>query len=150
MSRRRRDTHPFRWRGVLIYLRFYLSSRLFRWLRERNPSRRMIAGFLPPPHIPLDTRRTKHVISRGVQQEMIDAYPRISGICIAKIIPKRVDRLLRIQLPNGVRPSLREQLLIRPPRLRKKQRVLNPPFRLIAIKIRGNNVVTPSQPRGLL
>ena len=43
---------------------------------------------------------------------MVDAYARIASKSIPKVIPERVDRLVRMQFSDSIRPTLRKKLLI--------------------------------------
>src|ERR1700730_7979216 len=70
------------------------------------PRRRMVAGFLPPAHGPIHIRRHEAAGDRRVEQQMIDAQARIPAICVAKIIPERVDRRVGMKCPDRIGPPL--------------------------------------------
>jgi hypothetical protein len=105
----------------------------------------MIAGFLPAAHFALDTSRDEHPSRASVQQEMVDAYAGITRVSVAEIVPERIDRLLRVQFPDGIGPALREKLSISCPRLGKEQGIVHPALRLVRIQFGRNNVVVPGQ-----
>jgi hypothetical protein len=65
-----------------------------------DPSRRVIAGFFPTAHLACDAARSKAVLQRRAQRQVIDAQPGIAGEGVPEILPKGVDALTR-----GFRPS---------------------------------------------
>ena len=67
--------------------------------------------------------------------------PAFRGKGVSPIIPERVDALSRVQLSDGVRPSLRNETPVGIPHLRPKQRVIEPAFGGIHIKIGRHKVV---------
>ena len=76
---------------------------------------------------------------------MVDADARIASVRVAEIVPERIDRLVRMQFPDGVGPALREKTLISRARLRQKERIVDPALRLIGIQFRRNDVVVPGK-----
>ena len=83
---------------------------------------------------------TRRSASAGEEQEMIDAQPCITAPGVAKIIPKGVDALVRVEGANGVGPSLTDEAVKGFAHLGPKQRIVEPPFRLINVEIGRHDV----------
>jgi hypothetical protein len=92
----------------------------------------MVTGFLPTADFAVHAPGAELLSGPSVEQKMVDADACIADVGIAEIVPEGVDRLVRVQFPDGIRPSLREQFLICSSRLWKKQRVNDPSLRLKA------------------
>src|SRR4051812_5785811 len=105
----------------------------------------MIAGFHPTAYFPFHARRDEHLRRTGIQQEMVDTYAGIASVRIAEIVPESVDRFLGVELPDGIGPSVRQELLIGGTRLRQKESIVHPPLRLIRIYFCGYDIVVPSK-----
>src|SRR5690242_6981153 len=73
-----------------------------RFLSQSDPRWRVIAGFQPAPHFTVDACRDEHLSRGGVQQKMVNPYPGITGVRIAKVVPESVDRLVRMEFPDGI------------------------------------------------
>lgn len=93
---------------------------------DANPRRRMVAGvrFIAYPgiHARLMQIRTQ----RRIEQQMVDPQPGIFLPMLTEIVPERVEPVLRVQMPQRIRPALIQQALITCATLRLQQRVLEP------------------------
>src|SRR3954452_21049112 len=110
----------------------------------------MVAGFLPATDFALYPRRAEHRCRISIQQEMVNADAGIASVRIAEIVPERIDRLSRIELPNGIGPTLGKEFLISGTRLRKKKSIIDPALRLISIQFHGDDVVVAGQNHRLI
>src|SRR5271165_2316466 len=77
-----------------------------------NPSRGMIAGLLPPPHVSVDSRFFQARGGEGIEKQVIDAQTRVASIRISKIIPERIDAFAGMEGANRIGPALRQQPMI--------------------------------------
>jgi hypothetical protein len=80
----------------------------------------MIAGLLPASHFPLHASGDEHLGRRSVEQEVVDTDAGVASVGIPEIVPEGVDRLVGIQCPEGVRPTLLKELLVGSARLREE------------------------------
>src|SRR5579862_3054335 len=58
---------------------------------ERDPYRRMVAGFVATAHLTVDPGTGQSSRQRRAQQQMVDAKPCIARVRVAKIVPERID-----------------------------------------------------------
>lgn len=73
---------------------------------------------------------------------MVDANARVASVRIAEVVPEDVDRFFGMEMPDAIRPSLGQQLLIGGPRLWEEERVLDPA--LTMLPTRGASVNSES------
>jgi len=59
----------------------------------------------------------------GAQQEMVDPQPRIALAAVAEAVPEGIDRLVRIEFANRVRPDLFQELATGGAALRLEPRI---------------------------
>src|SRR4051812_31957142 len=105
----------------------------------------MIARLGPSPNLPIHACRFQARLQGGAQQKMVHPYARITAEGISEIVPVRIDRLTRMGLAHGVRPALRDQLLICLTGLRKKHGIPNPPLGLVSVEWSWNRVVVAAE-----
>src|ERR1700677_4186736 len=74
-------------------------------LAKLHPRGRVVAGLLPAAYLALDAGGLQAARSRGIQQQVIDAQAGIAPVGIAKKIPERKNRLVRVEKSNRVGPS---------------------------------------------
>src|SRR3954468_24749517 len=74
-----------------------------------DPGRRVVAGLLHRPDVPVNARRLQPRRQLRAQEQVVDAEPRVAGEGAPHVVPERVDRLIRVQVPQRVRPALGEQ-----------------------------------------
>ena len=72
---------------------------------QRDPSRRVVARLLARAHVPVDAGRFQARRSRRVQQQVVDAQPRVAREAVAEVVPVRVDRLARDADAGSTRSS---------------------------------------------
>src|ERR1700722_17867523 len=71
---------------------------------------------------------------------MVDAQAGVPAKRVPKIIPEGVDSLVRMESAERIRPALFEEAEIRSPRLRREQRIVEPPLRLLDVEIGWHDV----------
>ena len=74
------------------------------------------------------------------QQQMVDAQPRIGLPMLAKIIPERVDALVRIARAQRVGPALRQQTPITFAAFGLQQRILEPRSRVVDVVVGRHHI----------
>src|SRR5262249_15532876 len=85
------------------------------WLFRRDvifqayPSRSMIAGAWRTADPSVDARFDQLLLKGSIEQQMIDPQPGVLLPMLAKIIPERIDPLVREMRPQGISPALCEQ-----------------------------------------
>src|SRR4051812_11917548 len=100
----------------------------------------MVARFLPAAHLAIDTRADQTSRDGGAEEQVIKAEPGVPPPCVPKIVPERIDALVRVQLAHGIRPTLLKQALVRLPHLRPEQRIALPTLRLVDVELRRHDV----------
>src|SRR4051812_29448230 len=75
-----------------------------------NPRRCVVACARPSAHVPVHVGVDEPALQRGVQQQMIDAQPRVTLPALAHVVPERVDRIARMAGAYGVGPARVEEL----------------------------------------
>ena len=70
----------------------------------------MIARLLQVAHPSIDPRIRQRGRQLAVQQQVVDAQPRVLLPMLAEVVPERVDAFLGVELADRVHPSLVEQL----------------------------------------
>src|SRR5690606_41358214 len=94
-----------------------IAAPLARLVGDLDPRRGVIARprLIADPAIDIrvDEARREH----SVQQQMIDAQPRVALPVVAEVLPERVDPLVRMDGGERIDPTLREQPPVRPARL---------------------------------
>src|SRR5256885_14682779 len=78
---------------------------------------------------------------------MVDPDASVALERIPPIVPEGVDPLVRVKAPDGVGPSLCDQLTIPVARLWSEQRVLRPALRLVDVNLGRDDVVIADQDR---
>ena len=86
----------------------------------------MIARPLAAAHIPVDASLPKARRRRRTEQKVIDPEARIAAPGIPEIIPEGVDRLVGVEVADGIGPALGKQAAIRLAALRLEEGVLQP------------------------
>lgn len=81
----------------------------------------------------------------GAEQEVIDPQTRIAGEGIPKILPECIDALIRMEKPDRVRPALSHEVGVCSSDLRTKQRVVQPPLRLVDVELGRHDVEIANQ-----
>src|SRR3984957_17544159 len=79
---------------------------------------------------------------------MVNPQPGISAISVSKVVPESVDNVARVQLPQRIRPALREQHSIGLAHFRSEQRIVYPAFGFVDVEIGGDDVIVSGQHRG--
>ena len=69
----------------------------------------MIAGALLPAWRAIHTSIDKSIRGHRVQQEKIDAEPRVTVPAIALVVPERIHWLIGVAGADGIDPALIEQ-----------------------------------------
>src|SRR5262245_36174420 len=110
----------------------------------------MVARLLPAAYLAVNAAFYKQLCSTRVQQEMVDANTGVASKRAVVVIPERVDRVIGMQRPDGVRPPLRQELSIRGSRLRKEQCVAEPVPRFGRINLHRDDVVVAGKNDRLL
>src|SRR5208282_1661313 len=88
----------------------------------------------------VDMRRDETLRCGRAKEQMIDSKARVPGPRIPEIIPEGVDPFTRMKRAQRVSPALREQTLKGFPHLGTKQRVRDPPFRLVHVEVSWHHV----------
>ena len=96
----------------------------------------MIARVLSGSCELVDTAAPQARFERGADQEVINAKPGISGKGVAEILSEGVDPLIRMKMPDGIRPTLRDQICIGLPHLWPEQSVITPALRFVNVENR--------------
>src|SRR5678815_1188613 len=76
-----------------------------RLIHQIDPHACMIAGVLGGADAPIDARRYEPRGNRRTQQQMIDAKPGIPVEGTEVVLPERVNTLVGMKLPDGIRPA---------------------------------------------
>src|SRR5262245_58439598 len=76
---------------------------------------------------------------------MVDAQSSVTGIGVSKIIPERIDALAGIGLAHSVGPTLFDELCISVAHLNAKQRIIDPSFGFVDIKLSWHDVEVARQ-----
>src|SRR3954452_8118288 len=105
----------------------------------------MIAGFFPTAYFAFDACGREYLRRGRVQQKVIDADAGIASVCVAEIIPERVDGVCWIECSECVSPALGKEFLIGGARLGKEERVFNPALRLVGVQLLRDDVVVASK-----
>ena len=109
-------------------------------MSEFDPGRRVITGPFPTAHLPVDIRQDKTLRYGWAEEQMIDAKAHVPGPRIPEIIPERVDPFTRMKRAQRIGPALREQTMKGFPHLGTEQRVVDPAFRLVHVKVSWHHV----------
>src|SRR6266702_8988851 len=105
---------------------------------QLHPRRRMVAGFFPPAHRPVHIRRYEPADDRRIEQQMIDAQARVTAVCIAKIIPERVDLRVGMKCADGISPSLFRQAREGFANFNSEEGVIDPSFGFVYVTPGGD------------
>src|ERR1051326_1872196 len=105
----------------------------------------MIARLGPPPTLAVHASRFQARLQNGAEQKVIHAYARISTEGISKVVPIGIDRLIRMGLANGARPTLCNQFRIGLTGLRKEHGIPDPALRLVGVEWRRDGVVIAAE-----
>src|SRR4029079_12170753 len=130
-----------------VALRFAHPRRrgLLRRVAQLYPRWRVIArvwlGAPPDVH----SRLTQTRRERLVEQQVIDAQPRIASPVVSKVVPKGINALVRVLHAQRIGPALRQQPLVRRAWRRLEQRVLLPRFRIVDVEVRRYDVVVAGE-----
>src|SRR5690606_36159704 len=74
-----------------------------------DPGRRMVTGFRLEPNPSVDAGVLQTFRERGVEEEVVDPEPSVALGVLAEVVPERVDHPLAGNLPQRIRPALRQQ-----------------------------------------
>ena len=100
----------------------------------------MVAGLLPTAHLPVHLRVLQPIGKRWTEQQMIDAQPSVPPIGVPEIVPKGVDRPVRVESPERVGPALADKPCVERPDFRGEQGVFGPAFRVLDVDFRRHDV----------
>ena len=71
---------------------------------------------------------------------MVDTMAGVPRPCVAEVVPESVDALIRMERPHRISPALREHTMERLADLGPKQRIIDPPLRLVHIEFGGHHI----------
>ena len=81
----------------------------------------------------------------GASRRMVNAQTRVASVRVPKVIPEGVDALVRMQAAQGVGPALGKKAAERVAHLGPKQRVVQPAFWLVDVKLGRHDVKISSE-----
>src|SRR5689334_9228179 len=116
------------------------ASRALRLIDERDPRRRVIARAGEPAYPLVDTRREQPRPQLGVEQQVVDAQPRVAFPMLAEVVPEGEYLLAGIELADRVRPALGEEPPVALAALRLQQRVLLPRACVVDVEVGRHDV----------
>lgn len=93
----------------------------------------------------INARRGQAFRYRGRQEKVIDAQTGVTTECVPEIVPERIGPLIRMQRPQGVRPSLGYEIAVGFPHLGSKKGVIDPAFGLIDVQLCRHDIVIAGQ-----
>ena len=108
----------------------------------------MIARLLPAADFAIDTGADEARSDRRAEKHVIDAQPGVALIGISEVIPKGVDTLAWMQLTHRIGPSLSDEARESVPHFGPEERIIEPAFRLIDVKVSRHNVVVAGKNDG--
>ncbi len=122
------------------------ASRLDGLIPQVHPRRRVVARPLPAADVAVDAGSGHASRDGRVQQQVVDAEPRVATIRVAEEVPERVDPLVRVQVADRVGPPLGEQPAVRLARLRTRNRAsASQPAGLVDVELFRDHVVVAGQ-----
>ena len=108
----------------------------------------MVAGILPASDLPVDSSSAQIPGQRGGEEEVIKSHPFVGSPTLAFVVPKGPEWTFRLQLPEGVSPSLREELGEGLPALGLNQGITIERSRRIDVLWRWHHVVIAGEDHG--
>lgn len=100
----------------------------------------MVAGLFPATRATVDVGCGKPRGGWWIEQDVIDPQPGVPFEGLTPIFPEGVDPFVRMEMAQGVGPSLRDQTRICLPHLGREQRILAPALGRVDIQVGRHDV----------
>jgi hypothetical protein len=105
----------------------------------------MVARLLPATRLAIDVGRDEAVGDRRAEQQMVDAEPGVAGERVSKVVPERVDPLVRMQRAQRVGPALLDETAVGVAHFGSEERVIDPALRLVDVEVGRHDVVVAGE-----